>query len=195
MAKDPVKRKHFVDSSVKFIKQHNFDGLDLDWEYPGNNQGEIWNVIQNMHDIWGKRGGAPEDKANFIALIQDLHAVFSKHKLLLTAAIGAAQGTIDAAYDVEKMYKYLVGREQHKIQMVNSSISGLCPRYGLRLPWQMGQEDRTQCTPSLSPYRASERPDTQCRIHPGISAQERGKAWENSAGSATLWESLHIDEP
>ena len=91
MAKDPVKRKYFVDSSVKFIKKHNFDGLDLDWEYPG------------------KRGGAPEDKANFIALIKDLHAVFTKHKLLLTAAIGAAQGTIDAAYDVKSMYKYLVG--------------------------------------------------------------------------------------
>merc|ERR1712025_1463858 len=39
--------------------------------------------------------------------IQDLHAVFAPKKLLLTAAIGAAQGTIDAAYDVEKMYKYL----------------------------------------------------------------------------------------
>jgi len=89
MAKDPMKRKQFVDSAVKFIQQHNFDGLDLDWEYPG------------------KRGGAPEDKANFIALIQDLHSVFSKYNLLLTAAIGAAQGTIDAAYDVEKMYKYL----------------------------------------------------------------------------------------
>jgi len=89
MAKDPVKRKHFVDSSVKFIQKHNFDGLDLDWEYPG------------------KRGGAPEDKVNFIALIKDLHAVFSRHKLLLTAAIGAAQGTIDAAYDVKSMYKYL----------------------------------------------------------------------------------------
>jgi len=89
MAKDPVKRKRFADSAVKFIQRHNFDGLDLDWEYPG------------------KRGGVAEDKANFIALIKDLHAVFSKQKLLLTAAIGAAQGTIDAAYDVEKMYKYL----------------------------------------------------------------------------------------
>jgi len=28
--------------------------------------------------------------------------------LLLTAAIGAAAGTIDAAYDVPAMYKYLV---------------------------------------------------------------------------------------
>ena len=90
MAKDSVKRKHYADSAVKFIQKHNFDGLDLDWEYPG------------------KRGGVAEDKENFIALIKDLNAVFAPKKLLLTAAIGAAQGTIDAAYDVEKMYKYLV---------------------------------------------------------------------------------------
>ena len=119
---------------------------------------------------------------------------FSRHKLLLTAAIRAAQGTIDAAYDVKSMYKYLVGLCQEN-QIADSGISGLCPRDVLRLPWQMGQEDRTQCPPSLSPYRASERPDTQCRIHPGISAQERGKSRENSSWSATLWESLHIDEP
>ena len=81
----------FIFSVLRYLRQYNFDGLDLDWEYPG------------------KRGGAPEDRANFIALIKDLHAVFTKHKLLLTAAIGAAQGTIDAAYDVKSMYKYLVG--------------------------------------------------------------------------------------
>ena len=96
-----------MDSAVKFIQKHNFDGLDLDWEYPG------------------KRGGVAEDKENFIALIKDLHAVFAPKKLLLTAAIGAAQGTIDAAYDVEKMYKYLVIFLRVK-RRTNYCLKGLC---------------------------------------------------------------------
>ena len=53
--------------------------------------------------VSAKRGGVPEDKSNFISLIQDLQHVFSKKKLLLTAAIGASPETIDTAYDVEKM--------------------------------------------------------------------------------------------
>ena len=94
-----------MESAVKFIKKHNFDGLDLDWEYPG--EGLISWPGQDLV-CPGKRGGKSEDKANFILLLQDLYSAFSHHGLLLTAAIGAAEDTIDTAYDVETMYNYLV---------------------------------------------------------------------------------------
>lgn len=89
MARDPKKRGTFVNSTVDFLKKHKFDGLDLDWEYPS------------------KRGGAPEDKKNFVLLARDLKAAFTPHKYLLTAAIGAGKATVDISYEVAEMYKYL----------------------------------------------------------------------------------------
>jgi chitinase len=32
---DASSRKNFIDHVVTFIETHNFDGLDLDWEFPG----------------------------------------------------------------------------------------------------------------------------------------------------------------
>ena len=89
MARDQNKRKKFAASALSFIRRHNFDGLDLDWEYPG------------------KRGGTAADKRNFISLVAELRAAFQEEGFLLTAAIGAAKGTIDVSYDVPNMYKYL----------------------------------------------------------------------------------------
>ena len=89
MAGDDEKRGMFVKSAVEFLRLHKFDGLDLDWEYPG------------------RRGGAPQDKENFIKLAKELKEAFKEDKFLLTAAIGAAKGTIDVSYDVERMYEYL----------------------------------------------------------------------------------------
>ncbi len=61
----------------------------------------------DFNSVAGKRGGEPEDKENFIALIQDLRVAMDKHGYILTAAIGAAAPTIDVAYDIPRLYKYL----------------------------------------------------------------------------------------
>uniref|UniRef100_A0A182Q0N9 GH18 domain-containing protein n=1 Tax=Anopheles farauti TaxID=69004 RepID=A0A182Q0N9_9DIPT len=89
LAANPERRQAFVKNALDFIKQYGFDGLDLDWEYPT------------------QRGGKPVDRENFVALVRELSQVFRKNNLLLTSAIGAGKDTIDSAYDVKALSKYL----------------------------------------------------------------------------------------
>ncbi|XP_058065750.1 probable chitinase 2 [Anopheles bellator] len=89
LAANPERRQAFVKNALNFVKQYGFDGLDLDWEYPT------------------QRGGKPFDRENFVALVRELSQVFKKNNLLLTSAIGAGKDTINSAYDVKALSKYL----------------------------------------------------------------------------------------
>ncbi|KAK6620011.1 hypothetical protein RUM44_006411 [Polyplax serrata] len=89
MALEPESRKKFINSVVDYVTRYNFDGFDLDWEFPGS------------------RGGRKEDKQNFALLVKELKQELVKKNLILTAALGAAPNTIDTAYDIPEISKYL----------------------------------------------------------------------------------------
>jgi chitinase len=80
-------RRRFVDSAVDFVRRHDLDGFDVDWEYPGLRGNG------NTH--------RPEDKANFTALMAELRAALDadgavrKRPLLLTFAAGAFPAFIE----------------------------------------------------------------------------------------------------
>ncbi|GIE96709.1 glycoside hydrolase family 18 protein [Paractinoplanes rishiriensis] len=69
-----------------------FDGIDLDWEWPGS-EGNAGNVIR------------PEDRANFTALVAEFRRQLGK-KHLLTAFLPAAPAKVEAGFE-NKIFKYL----------------------------------------------------------------------------------------
>ena len=73
-----------------------FDGIDLDWEWPGS-PGNAGNVVR------------PEDKRNFTLFTEELRKqlrAFSESSQL-TAFLPAAATTIDAGFEVERVFRSL----------------------------------------------------------------------------------------
>ena len=97
MVNSDSNRKAFIDSSVALLRKWGFNGLDLDWEYPGSRDS-------------GKNH--PGDKQRFTQLCSELMAAFERDaaerqqpRLMLTAAVAAGKPTIDAGYEIAKIGK------------------------------------------------------------------------------------------
>jgi len=62
-------RAAFISGLLKFMNTYGFDGVDLDWEYPGADD----------------RGGVAADTANYVSFAQELKAAFgSKYGISMT---------------------------------------------------------------------------------------------------------------
>lgn len=76
-------RAKFISHVIQFIEKWNFDGLDLDWEYP-----KCWQVDCSK--------GPDSDKSGFAALVQELSREFKPRGWLLSSAVSPSKMVIDA---------------------------------------------------------------------------------------------------
>ncbi len=96
VAATPQTREVFAGSCAGAIRQYGFDGIDIDWEYPGF----------EMHK------GSPADRQNFTALLRTLRDTLTAvgtsrgQTLLLTAAFPAATNRL-ASVEVDSVAKVL----------------------------------------------------------------------------------------
>ncbi|XP_071101187.1 chitinase-3-like protein 2 [Haliotis cracherodii] len=86
----------WAENAVTFLRQHNLDGMDMDWEFPG------------------VRGSVPSDKYKFTILLktfqeklQEEARLTGNEKMILTLATAAGLFFIDNAYETTKIHKYL----------------------------------------------------------------------------------------
>jgi chitinase len=91
-------RALFIESAVSFLKQNNLDGVDIDWEYPG--------------DAGAGHPFRSVDKTNFTLLLKELRTRFdreqkrSHHRWLLSIAAGASTEFLDHT-EMRKAAQYL----------------------------------------------------------------------------------------
>lgn len=89
MASTAANRQTFIESTIRLLLLHNFDGIDFDWQYPT------------------LRGGVAADRENFISLLSELRGALDAVGLILTVGVSAVKTSIDSAYDIPSMAQYV----------------------------------------------------------------------------------------
>lgn len=73
---------------VNFVKRYGFDGIDIDWEYPG----------------FKEHAGTPDDKVNFVLFLKELSQQARNNGLLLTLAVGTNPQSLKNGMDLASIH-------------------------------------------------------------------------------------------
>ncbi|KAI3379773.1 hypothetical protein SNEBB_002045 [Seison nebaliae] len=91
IANDDEKRIKFIKNSIKYLRKFHFDGIDIDWEYPKEEDKEQFSIFLSDY-----REALEEEARNS-----------GKPRLLLTAAVAAWTPNVKKGYDVPEISKSL----------------------------------------------------------------------------------------
>lgn len=93
LVRNAAARAKFIKHVIEFLEKYGFEGLDLDWEYPGCPQVDC-------------AKGHPDEKKEFANFVKEISEAFKPRGLLLSSAVSPSKTVIDAGYDVPKLSQY-----------------------------------------------------------------------------------------
>lgn len=101
-----MRRVRFAEKAAAFCLEHGFDGLDMDWEYPAQLDGEP-RIDKENHLLLLK-----ELSAKFVLFCHNRDIPLTKFffrfipkGLLLTAAVASAEFSASVSYDIASIHK------------------------------------------------------------------------------------------
>lgn len=122
-ASSPANRSAFIENVVKHLREHKFDGVQIEWQYPATREGSSKADKQNFPILLkvfveSEGGGQWVGKWNtrylYTMYVQELWTAFKaessktkQNRLLLSTVVSHYTVFIDNGYDMPEINKYV----------------------------------------------------------------------------------------